>query len=224
MNIYPYTSPVVLTDAVFLLYGGQTGTTLPAQRTAAYVIAEEQVSKYIGTFLIPTIVTGTFPITPTRRIATDYGYVSRVLSAKVLNQSSIFNCTLSEANSCVFVWDDTFGYMDFGYIVSACGCSNSLSPYQFKLAYEAGLPTGVAAHPGILMALTIQAQLNLNEMIYPHANESAGDVGVKSYRSLDYSEDRVKMRRTILGTSAMSDKASRLLDASVNKARRALIL
>ena len=224
MNIYPYISPIVLTDNLFVLYGGQTGTTLSAQRSAAYVIAEEQASKYICTFLIPTIVTGSFPVVGIGRIATDYGYVSRILSAKILSKNNLDDCTLSETDSCVFIWDDTFGYMDMGKIQAVGSCSDGNIPYKLQLAYEAGLPTGVAAHPGILLALTIQAQINLNEMIYPHANESTGDVGVQSYRSLDYAETRVKMKRTILGTSAMADKVARLLDASVKKARRALII
>ena len=55
MNIYPYDYPLILTDDIFTGYGGLTGTSLPLQREAAYIIAEQQVSTYLGTFLLPTI-------------------------------------------------------------------------------------------------------------------------------------------------------------------------
>ena len=53
--------PNILTDAVFIDYGGHTGSSTSSQRTAAYATAEEMAERAIGTFLVPTVVTGTFP-------------------------------------------------------------------------------------------------------------------------------------------------------------------
>lgn len=224
MQIYPYSSPIILTDNLFVMYGGQTGTTSAAQRGAAYLVAEKQASKYIGTFLLPTIITGTFPFQGLRRVSTDYGYVSRILSAVVLSQDNMFSCALHETNSCVFVWDDTFGYMDFGEIQGICGCAGPLSQYQYRLAYEAGLPTGVASQGDVVLALAIAASITLNEMVFPSANESAGDIGVTDFKSMDYSESRKELKRTAFGNSARANKAAQLLDAAVVKARRALVI
>jgi len=57
---YPYASPIILTDAIFTAYGGHTGSSATAQRTAAYLIAEMAATADIGSFLLPTTVTGTF--------------------------------------------------------------------------------------------------------------------------------------------------------------------
>lgn len=224
MNTYPLSFPIILTDDIFIAYGGQSGTTTPAQRSASYLIAEKQASKYIGTLLLPVVVTGTFPYMGSHRIATDYGYVHEVLSVSVLGVNSLTNCTLESHDGCVFVLSDTYAYLDVHGALMGCGeCSGPVSAYNYQIAYRAGLPTGTANQPDVLLALTILAEISLNEMIYPRANETAGDVGVESFSSLDYSEKRSKMKRTILGTSARADKAARLLDVAVVKARKALV-
>ena len=218
MIIYPFSSAVILTDDIFTLYGGQTGTTVPAQRNAAYLIAEKRASNYIGTLLLPHIVTGTYPANSDKFITTDYGYVHRVISAKVLSVSNLQTCELSSDTGCVFVAEDTFGYLNFSCINSICGCAGWKVPYQYQVVYEAGLPTGTASQADVLLALTIVAQDTLNEMSFPSANETAGDRGIESFSSLDYSETRKKLKRTALGQSARANYASELLDNAVKRA------
>jgi hypothetical protein len=222
MNTYPYASPIVLNDTVFTEFGGQTGSFSQSQRNAAYVIAERQATNYVGTFLLPTIVTGTWGYSP--NIVTDYGYVSQIFSVNFLTIDSPTATVLTSNSGYAFIFNDTYGYVDVFGLLGYCGCAGGGIPYQVQVAYQAGLPTGVATQPAFLLALTMAAQLSLNEMIFPSQNESTGDIGVESYSSLDYSEKRVKARRTVFGTSAKAEKVASLLDGVVRKARPALVL
>jgi hypothetical protein len=222
IQVYPHSSALILNDSIFTEFGGQTGSFTQGQRNAAYLIAEKQATAFLNTFLLPTVVTGTFGYAP--RIATDYGYVHEILSVGVLSKDSYVNCTLQSKNGCVFVWDDTYGYLDVGCLVGACNCGNVLVPYQIQVAYTAGLPTGVANQPDVLLALTMAAQISLNEMIYPSQNEGTGDIGIEEFRSLDYSEKRKTLKHTIFGSSAKAQKIAGLLAAAVKPARQVLML
>lgn len=238
MQVYPLTSPIILNDVSFSLYGGQgTGTFPSAVLQNAYLMAEIQATAYIGAPLLPVTVTGTFPFMHQSRIATDYGYVQQLLSVNVLTQQNCSNCSLTSNNGCGYVYSDTFGYVDFRQLASICGWSwwgypyspyvLSYAPYQIQLAYTAGLPTGTATQPGIMRALTIIAQANLNDM-FPGMvgnNESVGMVGVQEFRSLDYFEKRTEhaLVKTALGDDAQSQRAKKLIDASIRKARRVLL-
>jgi len=223
MNVYPHTAPIIMNDEIFLMYGGQTGTTTPAQRDAAYLVAEMQATEYIGTFLLPTIITGTYQSVGAR-IVTDYGYVHQILGALLLYSADGTSCDLSEESGCAFIGNDTFGYLDYRRTTSYCGCGGSNVPYKYQIAYEAGLPTGTATKPGILLALTMASTITLNEMEFPASNEGAGDVGITEFWDMDYKEVRMKLRRTAFGMSAVSNKVAQLIDGAVRKARRTLLL
>lgn len=222
IQVYPHSSPLILNDSVFVQYGGQTGTFSSAQRSAAYLIAEQQATTFLHTFLLPTTVTGTWGYA--YRLVTDYGYVSQVHSVGVLSKENPYNCSLDANSACVLIWEDTFGYLDMGCLMSYCNCGNHIVPYQVQVAYTAGLPTGVASQPAMLLALTMAAQINLNEMIYPSQNESTGDIGVEEYRSLDYSEKRKPLKNTAFGNSAKANKIAQLISSTVKPARPVLML
>ena len=224
MNVYPYSSPIILTEAMYSEYGGQSGSATAAQLQNSFVIAEQRVSKYIGTFLLPTIVTGTFPYNGQNFVATDYGYVHRVLSANVLSINNLQTCELKSTSGCTFISNDTYGYLLVSCVNSVCGCGGWDYPYQFQIAYEAGLPTGTANQPPVEHALVIVAELALQEMLYPRANETSGDRGIESWSSQGYSETRKRLKRTALGQSARANYAAELLDNAVKKARRSLLL
>jgi hypothetical protein len=124
----------------------------------------------------------------------------------------------------VFIWDDTFGYLDVGCVVNYCGCP---SPSQVQVVYEAGLPTGVASQPAVLLALTMAATISLNEMVFPSANESTGDIGLKEFTSMGYSgysEKRVATARNSFGNSAKSYKVGQLLSSVIRRARPRLFI
>lgn len=220
MQLYPYTSSIILTESVFIQYGGQSGTFTSAQLQASFLAAEMQATQYIGTFLLPTIVTGSFPYQG-NHVATDYGYVHRILSASVISKTGQ-ECGLQTDSTCAFIWNDTFGYLDVACSLSQSPCGNNVSPYQFQIVYEAGLPTGTATKPPILLGLTMAAQIFLNEIAYPSANESTGDVGVESFSNQGYSEKRKTLKRTSFGQSAKASYIAHLFDSTLIKARRAL--
>jgi hypothetical protein len=221
MQIYPFNSPIILNDSIFLAYGGQSGTFSNQQRQAAYLIAEQQASTHLHTLLLPTIVTGTFGYD--KRIVTDYGFVNQVYSVGILSKDSYLNCNLQSDSGCVFVWEDTFGYLDVGCITSQCGCGYPI-PYQIQVSYQAGLPTGVANQPAVLLALTMAATISLNEMTFPSQNEGVGDIGIESFGSLDYSEKRKALKNTVFGSSAKAQKIVSLLNGVIRPARVALRL
>jgi hypothetical protein len=227
MLIYPFSSPIILTRNVFVRYNGQPATFSDDILKDSFWLAEMQVTSYIGTPLLPVIVTGTFGA-GSPRIATDYGYVHRILSVGVLSRQSYSNCDLTNNSGCAFVYDDTFGYVDWKQLSSICGCGYPSSNYQVQIAYEAGLPTGTANQPTVLEALTILAQIDLNEKFPGDAgmNEGAGDVTIQEFRSLDYAEKRGDhaLIQTALGGSPKAMRAKRLLDLTIRKARRTLLI
>lgn len=239
MVIYPYTYPLILNDTVFTSYGGKTGTFSSAQRQSSYLIAEMQVSNYIGTLLLPTNVTGTYPYMGKMRIATDYGYVSNLYNVNVLSKGFLSStCDLVSNQGCGYIYEDTYGYIDFKQVALICGLSFQGGwggsaivvpniPYQIQISYQAGLPTGTANQPTFLEALTILAQIDLNEKDPGNSgvNETSGDVGVQSFKSLDYHEVRADhaLVKTALGDSAKSQRAKKLIDLTIRKARRVLL-
>lgn len=232
MVIFPYNTPIILNNQIFIDYGGQTGTFTHAQLQSSYLVSEILMTSYIGTFMLPIIVTGTINYMGTERLVTDYGYVHQVLSVNVKSKQNGIDCTLRSDTGCVYIYDDTFGYIDFKRVSSYCGCGypyyGPYPPYQILVAYEAGLPSGTANLSPMLEALTILAQIDLNEKIPGKVgmNESVGDVGIQKFSSMDdYHEERTASAiiRTNLGSSAKSMYAKRLVDSVVKKARRVLL-
>ena len=214
-----------MTQAVYDLYGGQQSDNMSTtQFNSILLMAEQRVTKYIGTFLLPTIVTGTFSYHSSHFIVTDYGYVSSILSAKVLSTQGSATCTLASDSGCAYIFEDTFGYLNYSCVQSVCNCAQWQSPYQFQVAYQAGLPTGTANQPGILHALTIVAELALNEIVFPRQNETAGDRGITEWKSLDYSEKRKDWAVTALGSSSRAGLAADLIKMSIRLARPAILL
>jgi hypothetical protein len=238
MKIYPFQNPIILNDATYSLYGGQgTGTFSSTILQNSYLLAEMQVSEYIGTLLLPTTVTGTYPFMHQTRLSTDWGYVQQLLNVTILTRQSCQDCSLTSNEGCGYIYQDTFGYVDFRQLSSICGWSwwgypsapyvLSYSPYQIQISYIAGLPTGTATQPGILEALTILAQTDLNEKFsgMVGVNESQGAIGIQDFQTMDYRETRAQhsMVKTALGDDARSQRAKKLIDMSVRKARKVLL-
>jgi len=213
VNFYPYSSPIILNDSIYATYGGNTGSSVPAQRQAAYLIAEETVSDDFGSYLLPTIVTGTFPYNPHRMILLDNSYISRVILTRfIAEDEDIYDTISGTANLYVHLYDQDRGVVEVDPYATYCGCGHRSSlPYKVQVVYETGLPTGVASNnSNILLALTTYADIALNEII-GYGNESVGDIGVQSFRNQQYSEQRVKLIRTVFGTSARAQFVHKLL-------------
>jgi len=212
MLLYPYNTAFIIDDDTFVRYGGYTGTSSMAQRNASYLVAEKRMTSHIGTYLKPTIVTGTFRWPGmSDHLVLPHSYISRIMGVTVLDQEAWNSCDLQEADGCAFIWDDTYGYIDPRRVESLCGCAYGW-PYQLRIAYEAGLPTGTSTQADMLLALTIISQIVLNQITDPSANEGVGDAGIQEFSNQQYKETRKKLRNTALGRSAMANFAADLVD------------
>ncbi len=210
MNFYPYANPTTLTDAIFSVYGGDATLGTDQQRKVAYWMAEQVASNDIGTFLLPTIVTGTYLFA--NRIMLDYAYVSEIQSVKFIDiEENVYWEVSGTSNVYVHLIDEVYSIVDIDGLLGYCNCySNYGNPYKVQIAYKTGLPTGIAHNPDVLLALSTYASIILNEIV-GYGNESPGDIGVQSWANQDYRENRVTLLRTSFGTSARAQFASKLL-------------
>ena len=216
---YP-TAPVILTDDLWAQYAPpcQSSGTV-AQRRAAYLAAEQAMVRYLGTPLVPTLVTGTFlwPVRHAPSLALPHNRVSAIhtVVAMLAEAEGAGQWTLTQDDATYLLRDATYGVIDLGYLETClrrCGCP-PLRPYQVYIEYTAGLPTGVAAADTSLhMALAMAASLSLADMVDPSALEGgAGDPGVQSFSQEGYSETRVPLVRTAFGTSARANRIVNLV-------------
>jgi len=211
-DIYPYSSPIIMTESIFQAYGGIIDGSTPAMRTVAYTVAEEFVTDDIGTFLLPTIVTGTY-FFDRNPLITDYGYVNQVILVRFLDTKQEIYYTISgTANIYASIQNDTRGVVDIHQIFGNCNCVSSANPYpyQVQVVYEAGLPTGTANNPRVLLALTQASDMILNQ-IEGFGNETDGLVGLDQFKNQDYSEMRHSLKETVFGSSARAQFISNLL-------------
>ncbi len=210
---YPYSAPVVLTDAIYVAYGGHTGTTTTAQRNAAFLIAEMAATEDIGSFLLPTTFTGTHTPEYGRPLMLDYEYINSVDLVRFIDeQDAIYWSQAGTANYYVSIrGNGKRGIIDIDYLVAHCNCCSSGEfPYKVQVIYNAGLQSGTSYHPDVLLALTTYAEIVINEII-GYGNEAPGDIGVQDFTNQQYKESRVALLRTQFGTSARAQFATKLL-------------
>lgn len=209
--LYPYSSPIILNDAIFEEFGNNLDTTTPATRQHAYYIAEKKTTEYLETFLLPTTVTGTYSYNPS--ILLDHAYVSAINVVQFLdNKEYVYWSQTGTANVYQSLRNSEYGIMDLFYLSGWCSCHpyrGIYYPYQVKVSYTAGLPTGTANQSDFLMGMSMYAGVILNEIL-GYGNESTGDIGVIEFKNLDYAEKRVGLINTVFGNSA---KAKFIRDA-----------
>lgn len=215
MMIYPYIYPLIMSDDIFQKYGGLLGDTIDEMRTAAYCIAEQFVSEDLNTFLLPTIVTGTYSYRST--LVLDHARVSKVILLRFYDVEEDLYWTVSgTANVYASLRDDgSYGLVDLHQVMANCqNChaESGVLPYKIQVCYEAGFSSGTSHQSNILMALTMASKIMLNEML-GFGNEAPGDIGVKRYSNQDYSEGRVGLIRTVYGTSAQAQLIHKLLSS-----------
>jgi hypothetical protein len=210
---YPYFSPIILTDPLFLQFGGQTGTSTVAQRQAAYLLAEEQVTEHLNTFLLPTTVTGTYQWNFGNPFELDYGHLLSVTRVTVSDVDWANSCQVDTATGCSQIRNARYGYIDVSAILSCGGCGSIIAyPYNVQVVYESGLYSGTSYQPSVLAALSLAAQINLNEWDASLANEGTADIGIQSFSNQSYSENRVKLGRNAFGSSASAQRIGRLIN------------
>ena len=208
-EIYPYNTPIIMTEPIFQKYGGDINGSTPEMRQIAYVIAEEAVTDDVGTFLLPTTITGTYSYNLIHPLITEYAYVHSVNLVQFLDKKQeVYYSVTGTNNVYVSIRDDTYGIIDIHYLLLNCQCNPY--PYKINVSYTAGLPTGTANNPKFLLALTTYTDMVLNQ-IEGYGNEADGLVGVSEFKNQDYSEKRHNLKRTIFGSSARAQFVSDLL-------------
>lgn len=211
-------APVILSDALFFAYVPtchNTGTF--TQRRAAYIMAEQQMMDELGTFLVPTIITGSmmWPDFP-RPLLVPYDRIQAI--PRVVVTAFKGDDTLETyENAGQGIIRDGRGVIDAlvtGYHYSH-HAHDSMGGFMYQaiVTIQAGLPTGVSAvDTGLHMGLALAAEVALNEIVDPGSNEGGpGDPGVKQWGSLGYSETRQDLRRTAFGQTAKANYIQRLI-------------
>lgn len=204
----------VLTDEIFLLYGGLTGTSSFAQRNVAYVMAEEQMEEYIDSFIIPTTITGTYFWGGGNPVELGHGNLIAVNAVSVNSRDWQNSCTVNTVTGCHAVrGDGKYGLVDVAYLVSCGGCTSVVGypPYNVVVSFESGLQSGSTYQPSMLQALTLAAQVNLNEIDVSLSNETIADAGIEFFINQSYHEKRVKGYNTAFGNSAVAQRIARLV-------------
>jgi hypothetical protein len=213
------TAPAILTESIFVQYGGTTGTATSAQIQAALAMAEGLAAQEIGTFPSPTTVTGTYSWPPQGQpLKLEHDRLVSVSSVTAIHEAGC-DCAddAVELEGCAWILDADNGVVDLrqcGNAVQAqcAGCSCSGFPYQVRVVYTAGLPAGAASDPRLLMGLVTGADLMLQQMTDPAGAEGGpGDPGVQRYSTQGYSEERTKLKETAFGSSARANYAAKML-------------
>lgn len=210
---YPYNTAQILTDDIYTAHGGHTGSSTAAQRQAAYLIAEKAVTLDIGTYLVPTTVTGSFSYDLYSPIKLEHTYINKVNALFFFDTEESNYYTITDQNSPYFsIRNNDYGIVDIHYFVGSCNChSDGEFPYIVKVSYTAGLASGTVYQADHLLGLSTYAEIILNEML-GFGNESPGDIGVQTFRNQQYSEMRIGMYDTVFGNSPRARFAHRMFD------------
>lgn len=208
MKVYFKQQPQIMTDTIFNLYGGSLDGSVPAQRTAAYCIAEVAAEMDIGTFLLPTIYTGTYMWSG--EINLDHTYINQIYRTTFIDfEGDRYKTIDGVGNVYQAMRDWEYGILNISLVYNYC-CAGLTIPWQTEVVYNAGISSGTSFSPNVLMSLGTYSQIVLNEII-GYGNEAPGDVGVKEYSNMDYTEKRVAMIQTAFGTSAQAQFAHKML-------------
>lgn len=205
--------PVILTDTIFLQYGGLTGTSNDTTREIAYSLAEYQMEEYLHSFLSPTLTVETYFWGSGNPIVLKHGNVLSVESVVFSSIDGENSCAIDTVSGCHAVrGGGQWGYLDVSSLSKCGGCSGLVSPpYNVEVTYTSGLTSGTNYQSDFLMGLVLAAQVNLNELDPSLSNEGTGDVGIQSFSNMSYSEQRAKLGTTAFGNSAISQRIARLV-------------
>jgi hypothetical protein len=207
---FPYYSPQVLTDQIFVDYGGMTGTSTSAQRQAAFLMAEKQMTEHLFAFLVPTIITGSVFYRGGTLFETEFGRVNSVLDVQFTRINSLSPLETQISTGSALVRNAKEGLLDIFIHPDYYASTYYGMVYDRKVVYESGFSTGTVTQPDMLAALTMAAQINLNEMDISLSNEGTADIGVQVFTNQSYREERTKLLRTPFGSSAMAQRVANL--------------
>lgn len=206
MYFYPYDTVLVLTDSIFVNYGGHTGTSVAAQRQASYLLAEIVASEDIHSFFTPTIISGTSQFAWKGKYELEHNFIRNINQIIFLNHNDDSLLTLSTSPDI----KDYFSLVDDerGLVMNYYP-SQIVDAEKVRFVYECGLTSGTSYQPNILLGLTTYADIILNEIL-GYGNESPGDIGVQNFRNVGYSETRIGLIRTNFGSSARAQFVNKM--------------
>jgi len=189
--------PIILTDDIFIKYGGATGTTSEIERQTSYDIAEDMVSQFLHTPLEISQVSGVYNLpNDLNKFSLDHTWVDGI------DQIGYYSC-----DTAYMVTGTVLGryYSEQGVVPLALfhnGLYGWPDDGHFIFSYNAGLPTGTFSKASYMMGLVQYAQLVLFELTDPSSLEGGvGDIGVQAFGDNGYSEQRKKLISTLLGNS-----------------------
>lgn len=141
---YPYNAPIILTDNIFVAYGGETGTTNATQRAASYWLAEKQMTQYLSAFLLPTVYTGTYYYDANHApVRLDFGYILQIYDVTFQAVNFWANCAVIDYVGSDAVRNAKYGLIDVAYAATRCPCMTGwLPPYRVRVSYLSGLTSG----------------------------------------------------------------------------------
>lgn len=169
MNFYyPPTSPY-MTDALFVAYGGFTGTSTVFMRNASYAIAEAMLEEEIGTFIIPKVITGSFPnVIPNTVIVSPAGMINSIESVVLHERWSDGSERLISGTAYIMDYYSGFFMIDASpNDNSRCvGCTGETqNVYKATIAINAGYATGsIVGNRQIELALALISDIVLKQM------------------------------------------------------------
>ena len=212
-KIFPFTTSQLLTDSIFVAYGGQTGTSTALQREASYVTAEYLLTYHLNALLVPTVVTGSYNrFTEGSPFPLDWTYLSRIYEIQYVDTKGTNYFTISGTNNFyAAVRSYERSYVDLFWLVHNCGVNGISTPYQYNVVYESGLPDGIGNSPMVLGGLTTLAQIALNNFMGSGNETPGGMAGIKSFRNQEYSETRMGLINTVFGQSPLAQWVLKLM-------------
>lgn len=203
--------PQILTEAIYDEYNGYSGSLSASQLSNAFVIAESMMVSEIGSYLVPTSVTGSYPIPIHGKIRLSKGNIISVDGVSMLYDDGCDNCVLSSLDGCAFITDRLIGVI----VPRASGCwrvcVHSGWPYLVQVAFTSGLASGYAlTDRRLLQALTMAASLVARQMENPNL---VVDSAIIAWSSLRYSErtKETMLRNTAFGGGPISNTIARLV-------------
>lgn len=217
--IYPYYAPIILTNDLFTDYGGNISPYSTKQLNIAYWLAESLMTEHVGSYLKPTRITGTYPYEfPGERLRMDHG---QILSVDAVSYKyGGCDCAIVSETGCAFILDPVHGYLILEDTVwSLCGCSTTPKwPINVNITDTSGYSSAMVYQPSMLLALTLAAKVNLEELYDPFSLEGgAGDPGVQEWSDMSHREVRTKLGSTIFGKTPLANKISRLVSGYSNR-------
>lgn len=212
--------PQILTEQIYARYNGWSGSATSEQLQDAFTAGETDMQTYLGTYLVPTTLTGTFQFPYTdNRLLLPVSEVTWVGTPTVL-LTNVFNGQLVSVTdqAAAFINADGSGVINMQILLQFLWtrCAFDGMPYQVQLPYTAGYPAGyLASQPAFLMGLVKAAELNLQQILDPgRAEGGLGNAGIIAWSSLKYSERRTdkSVRGSVFGNSVTANWIARKVE------------